>query len=261
MNIELFDTLQPRYTPGAQVIRVSPDTWRLEIPAGAGGHYRLAQLDDYHRLPRQSFPWNAPTNLSLQARAGAAAVPGTWGFGFWNDPFGVGLFNGGELARLPTLPNTAWFFFASPQNYLSLQDNLPAQGNLAATFHSPRWPAIYSLGALLLLPFSVIRPVARLLRSLGRRLVQQSATTLPITTTDWHRYEIDWQVDRVGFWVDGSSILEACTAPIGPLALVFWVDNQFAAIPPDGRLRWGTLANPVPAWIEIRALSIGPLRH
>ena len=254
----VFDTLQPRFTPGAQVFRVSLDTWRLEIPAGEAGHYRLAQLDDYHRLPRKKLPWNAPVSLSLQARASSENNPGTWGFGLWNDPFGAGLFSGGELARLPALPNTAWFFFASPQNYLSLRDDLPAQGSLAATFRSPRWPAIYYLAALPLLPFVVIRPVARLLRRLGRKMVQQSATLLPITITDWHRYEINWQVDRVSFWVDGSLILETSLLPNGPLALVLWIDNQYAAFPPDGRIRWGTLANPEPAWIEIREMSVKP---
>ena len=45
-------------------------------------------------------------------------------------------------------------------------------------------------------------------------------------------------------------------APKGPLGLVIWLDNQYAAWQPDGRLRYGTL-EAGPAWIEIRDLRIG----
>ena len=41
-------------------------------------------------------------------------------------------------------------------------------------------------------------------------------------------------------------------APHGRLSLVIWIDNQYAALPPVGRLRYGTLPNPAPAWMEIR---------
>jgi hypothetical protein len=40
------------------------------------------------------------------------------------------------------------------------------------------------------------------------------------------------------------------------LGFVLWVDNQYAAFPPDGRIRFGSLENPEPAWIEVRNLSI-----
>jgi hypothetical protein len=60
----------------------------------------------------------------------------------------MAILKGTEMLRLPALPNTAWFFFASPPNYLSLRDDLPAQGALAAVFRSPRLPAsLLVLGA------------------------------------------------------------------------------------------------------------------
>jgi hypothetical protein len=37
--------------------------------------------------------------------------------------------------------------------------------------------------------------------------------------------------------------------------LVIWVDNQYVALPPDGRLGFGTLANP-PTWVEIAHLKV-----
>ena len=144
--------LSPRFTPGGQVEAKGQGAWKLQIPAGPGGRYRLAQLDDYARLRRQEYRWRAPFRMELQARASAETLPGTWGFGFWNDPFGMALLSGAEPLRLPALPNTAWFFIASPPNYLSLRDDLPADGALAATFRSPRLPAILFAPAALGLP-------------------------------------------------------------------------------------------------------------
>jgi len=51
-------------------------------------------------------------------------------------------------------------------------------------------------------------------------------------------------------------VLETEIAPPGPLGLVLWVDNQYAALPPDGRLRYGTLPNPEAAWVELEELEI-----
>ena len=56
--------------------------------------------------------------------------------------------------------------------------------------------------------------------------------------------------------MDGVEILHTDIAPSGPMSLVIWVDNQYAALPPNSRLRYGTLPNPEPAWMEIRELSI-----
>src|SRR5512135_1952178 len=109
--------LKPRLSPDAQVISGGQAIWRLTIPPGSSQHYRLAQLDDYDALPRRAFSWEPPLSFALQARASARVIPGTWGFGLWNDPFGMGLLGGTNVLGLPALPNTAWFFFASPQNY------------------------------------------------------------------------------------------------------------------------------------------------
>ncbi len=68
---------------------------------------------------RHAPPWT----FSLRARLSKADLPGTWGFGLWNDPFGLSLGFGGKPARLPALPQTAWFMHASPPNWLSLQDD------------------------------------------------------------------------------------------------------------------------------------------
>jgi hypothetical protein len=246
--------LRPNFTRGARVERRSEDFWHLEIPAGPAGRYRLAQLDDYGHLPRGAFRWQPPLELALRARASEALSPGTWGMGLWNDPFGMAILSGAEVLRLPALPNAAWFFFASPPNYLSLRDDLPAQGGLAAVFSAPNLPPALLLPAGLALPLLALPSTTRWLRRLARRWVRQDACRLEIDPTQWHAYRLLWQAERVRFWVDETLVLETAALPRGPLGLVLWVDNQFAALPPDGRLRFGTLANPQPAWLEIAGL-------
>jgi hypothetical protein len=260
MSHVLSSTLKAVCSPQAQVTLTGVGGWRLEVPAGAGGKYRLAQLDDYTGRPRRQFPWRPPLTVSLRARASAEALPGTWGFGLWNDPFSLSLGFGGGTRRFPTLPNTAWFFHAAPPNYLSLRDDLPAQGFLAATFRAAALPvpilAALSPGVVLF----TFPPAARLIRRLGRRFIRQDAAQVggsrPFALADWHAYQIAWIQDSVVFSVDGNTILHTPVSPHGPLALVIWIDNQYAALPPTGRLAFGALPTPQPAWIEIGDLSL-----
>ncbi len=252
----LLSGLQANLTPGAQVVPGESGAWRLTIPPGPAGRYRLAQLDDYGSLPRRAFRWTPPFSFTLRARASANSIPGTWGFGLWNDPFGMGLLTGKELLRLPALPNTAWFFFASPPNYLSLRDDLPAQGGLCATFHSPTWPALLSILGVLGLPFLFVPPAVRVFRRLARRFVRQEATLLEHNPTEWHTYGLEWQTGSTRFLVDGKVVLQTPVCPRGRLGLVIWVDNQYAALPPTGRLGYGMLPYSEPAWIEIGDLAV-----
>lgn len=248
--------LRSRHTYAAQVRELVDGDWRLELPAGPDGSYRLAQLDDYSGLPRRSFLWQPPARLGLRARISSASVPGTWGFGFWNDPFGLGILQGSQGLRLPALPNAAWFFYASPENYLSFQDHLPASGLLAATFRAVKDPASTLTTGLLSLPLLPWRPFARWLRRVVAGWVPQSAVLIQNDPCQWHTYRIDWQPQQVTFWIDGGLVSETYVSPAGPLACVLWIDNQYVAWLPDGRLRYGTLANAQDAWLEVGKLVI-----
>lgn len=242
-------------TEAARVEEINPGYWHLRIPAGQAGIYRLAQFDDYTALKRREFPWHPPVAIHLQGRASAPDLPGTWGFGLWNDPFSLGLGLGGGVRKLPALPQAAWFFFASPPNYLSFRNDLPAVGGLAATFSSKNIPTLLlGLGAPLL-PTLVLRPVARIFRRLAQRVIGQSAVLMTHDPTTWHDYRILWEKEEVAFAVDGQTVLETAVSPRPPLGLVAWIDNQYAALPPDGKLGWGTLENE-DSWIEIRNLEI-----
>jgi hypothetical protein len=246
----------PRLAGNGSVIREGT-TWRLEIPAGARRTYRLAQLDDYAALPRRRFPHRPPLTLSLRARVSAADLSGTWGFGLWNDPFGFSFGFGGTASRLPALPNAAWFFYASPPNHLAFHDDQPGQGFFAGVLRSPAIPSLAFIPLVPFLPLLALRPLSRLARRLAGEIIQQEGICLDIKTSAWHEYALRWHEEACTFFLDGEKILHVPFAPRPPLALVLWIDNQFAAWAPDGRLGWGLLANPA-AWLEIADLKIEP---
>lgn len=240
---------------GGGAVSVQKNLVRLEIPAGPAQTYRLAQLDDYGGIPRARLPWSAPVVLRLRARASAADLPGTWGFGLWNDPFSASLGLGGMSARLPALPNTAWFFSAGTPNHLALRDDHPAQGFLAATFSAPRIPSLLFAPAGLALPLLALRPTARFIRRAARLLIRESAVSVRTDPVEWHEYTLQWQAGIVRFTVDEEELLTTPVSPRPPLGLVLWIDNQYAAFPPSGRLQMGASANPT-AWIECDQITI-----
>ena len=182
-------------------------------------------------------------------------IPGTWGFGLWNDPFGFSLGFGGKPGRLPVLPNAAWFFHGSPPNWLSLRDEIPAHGFFAGTLNSPRVPSLLLAPALFTLPFLTFRRISRLLRRVAAQTVRQEARAISIDVTEWHNYSIKWLCEEIEFEIDGESILKSSNSPAPPLGLVLWLDNQFAAWTPEGKLGYGTLDNPA-AWLELRTLEM-----
>ena len=249
--------LRPRQTLGSSVHQTATG-WRLDLPAGQSRTYRLAQLDDYGSLSRNRFFHSPPMTLRLCARLSGANLPGTWGFGLWNDPFGLSLGSGGKTGRLPTLPQAVWYMHASLPNWLSLRDDpekVPANGFFAGTFRSLRIPSFLFTPGLLVLPLFAIRPIARFFRRMAVRIIHQDARRVDLDVTQWHEYSFQWMSESCIFRVDGNMILHTPCSPIPPLGLVIWIDNQFAAWTPQGRIRYGTLENNV-AWVEIEKLTI-----
>jgi hypothetical protein len=232
--------------------------WRFSLPAGSKSIYRLAQLDDYGTFRRNHFSHNPPFYMELHARVSSNWMPGTWGFGLWNDPFGVSLGFGGKHGRLPTLPQVAWFMYASPPNWLSFRNDpteVPPNGFFAGTIRSKKIPSLLTAAGLPLLPFTVIRPASRLLRRFARRIIHQDLARIENDVTEWHTYSLQWKSDSCQFSVDDNEILETSLLPQGPLGLVLWIDNQFAAWTPEGRIQFGILKNPE-GWLEIDKLKV-----
>ena len=216
--------------------------WRLSIPAGDSDSYRLAQLDDYARLPRRRFPHRFSSTFSLLARTSSDSIPGTWGFGLWNDPFGLSLGFGGNPFRLPALPNAVWFFGASKENYLSFKDiraernevktkrgasstgeamnaspsalRVAANGFIAQSFRSPKFhPLLIAAGVVF--PFS--RKATR--RMLGR-IIGEDGVAVGVDSTEWRRYSLTWEEKRVSLEVNNVEVFESTVSPNPPLGLV-----------------------------------------
>lgn len=243
-------------SPDARVVELGANSWRFEIASRPTRVYRLAQLDDHMGLARSSFKWKPPLTLSLQSRVSSQDIPGTWGFGFWNDPFSFLLGSDQQARRFPTLPNAAWFFHASSQNYLSFRDDLPASGFLVSTFSSNKIPPALLALASPALGLTLLPQTAQLVRWALRRQVHQSAGLINLDVTEWHTYTLDWQDGLVKFSQDGSEIQQSKVTPHPPLCLVIWIDNQYAALPPNGRVHYGTLPNPEPAWMEVKQIEL-----
>ena len=241
--------LELKHTKGASVLATG-DGYHLAIPSGNKSSYRLAQFDDYAQFARGDFPHRPSLSLSLRARASAASLPGTWGFGLWNDPFGLSIGFGGSPRRLPALPNALWFFHASAENHLSFGDN-PGNGFLAQVFRSPAFPLGRLLKVGVTFPFSRIKA-----REYMGKIVEEDGVRLEVDVTQWHGYRLEWSPTRSAFWVDEALVLETSVSPRHPLGLVIWVDNQYAAFPPEGKLGFGILENTEPAWLEVEDLEL-----
>ena len=201
--------MNERATRGASVTSTE-NGWRLGIQKGDSSGYRNAQLDDYAQLPRHRFPHRG-LSLSLRARTSSSSPAGTWGFGLWNDPFGLSLGFGGSPFRLPALPNAVWFFYASQQNYLSFTDDKPAQGFLAQTFRSPKFHPLLILAGLAL-PFSPLRETARKLLS---KVIDEDSVAVSVDVTQWHRYRLEWTRSgkRTAWYVDDTLVFESPVSP------------------------------------------------
>ena len=273
-----YTQLKPHSTPSASVEEISSESahYLLTVPAGKADKYRNAQLDDYAQLTRRRFPHHSPITLNLSARTSNNSIPGTWGFGLWNDPFGLSIGYGGKPWRLPALPNAVWFFGASEENYLSFKEPFHpersgaqsrgastapptnggsaqrgvANGFLAQSFRAPKFHPLLALAGLVF-PFS--RKVTRQLMS---EVIAEDGISLDVDTTDWHRYRFEWEEKRVSFKVDEVQVFESDTSPHPPLGLVIWIDNQYAAFTPEGKIGFGVLENPEPAWLEVKDIEV-----
>jgi hypothetical protein len=251
-----------RATHNAKVEKIK-DGWRLGIHKGDSSGYRNAQLDDYAQLPRHRFPHRG-LSLSLRARTSSISTTGTWGFGLWNEPFGLSLGFGGSPFQLPALPNAVWFFYASPQNYLSFATGFDtggkstrptrppvANGFMAQTFRSPKFHPLLILAGLAL-PFS--RGMARKLLS---KVIAEDSVTVSVDVTHWHRYKLVWTRSgkRTAWYVDDALVFESPVSPNPPLGVIIWIDNQYAAFTPEGKISFGVLEGEE-EWLEVEDILI-----
>ena len=252
MNIDL----DKRETGGGWIAGNGSQQFSLNLPPTSSGSYTLAQLDDYMHLQRGEFPHQPPVSLQLKARVSTPDMLGTWGFGFWNDPFSVGLGAGGMRRILPVLLNAAWFFYGSPPNHLSLMDGLPSCGFYAQVFRSPRLPSVLSLLGLPALPFLLWPNTARILRKAAQALIDEDAMALDIDVTEWHAFSLGLAKQGVDFSIDGQVVFSTPMLPKGRLGLVVWIDNQYFRFTPEGKIGFGFLGMGTAQSVHIQNLSL-----
>lgn len=266
--------LHPHLIGGGRLEQPSPGVIRMLAPPAERG-YVDAQVDDYQGLRRGKFPWAPPLQLSLRARASHPSPPGTLGFGFWNDPFGVSLGGAGGVRRFPAAPQAMWFFYGSPPNEfgfggqtggrVAAGSGVRARGDRAgqtppapwraAVIRSPALPAwLVAPGAalaFLLAAVPVVRiPVVRAIRWAVAGAEAAIATPLD----EWHSYAIAWQPEQIRFEVDGRPVLRTRVSPHGRLGFVAWIDNQYAVLSERRGIRFGTLPIESENWLEIADL-------
>jgi hypothetical protein len=88
------------------------------------------------------------------------------------------------------------------------------------------------------------------------KVIGEDGVHIEVDVTQWHRYRLDWRADRVSFEVDDTRVFESPVSPKPPLGLVIWIDNQYAAFTPEGKIGFGVLENPEPAWLEIKDIHV-----
>ncbi len=222
----------------------------LVLDGASAARYSDSQLDDFHGRARDEFLWEPPLCLALRARFshGQAALRGTAGFGWWNAPF-----EGDRATEVAVGPQVLWFFFGSPPNRLAATPGWSGDGWFAQGMVVPSAPGwLVELGMRLMrLPF--VQPLARRAASGVSRAAEQPLHYLDIT--QWHEYRIEWRASGVRWLVDGATVLRYAAPPRGPLALVIWMDNQWATLDGAG----GLLDPPDPQWMEVADLSVEPL--
>jgi hypothetical protein len=248
--------LQNRAVNGGQVLGSLEQGYRLSIPEIKTKKYCLAQVDNYMHLARPKFPYQPPLKICLEACVSNPEIKGTWGFGLWNDPFSLGFAAGGMSRLLPVLPNVAWFFYASEENYLSLRDTQPGAGFHVKSFCSPLLPSLLSVLAVPGLPFVFWLPAARLLRRLSRVIVKEDTKILAVPVDTWHTYNLVWEDAIVHFSVDEVEVFRTAVSPQGRMGLVIWIDNQYFRFDRLGKLGFGFLQTPAPEQLQVRNLMI-----
>ncbi len=242
-----------RILVGASEMEPTPTGLRLVLDGAQAGILSDSELNDLRGYNRRDLPWRPPLRMEVEACAshGLDKLVGTAGFGFWNDPFN-------PAQGLTAAPNAVWFFFASPPARMPFVPSGSPNGWKAATLNGGNVPE-----ALVALGLQALRvPIlGSLLYRLARnRSIPAAEVTLTTALEAPHLYRIEWRVDRADFWVDDVHVLRSPTPPRVPLGFVAWLDNNCASETPSGDLTWDRLATPEREWLEMRRVTITPLR-
>lgn len=240
-------SLQP-YLVGAAELEKIDDGVRFILDGAQANEYSDSQLDDFHGRGREAYLWRPPVSLKVQARFSheQAALRGTAGFGWWNVPF-----RGDQVADVTVGPQVLWFFFGSPPSNLAASPGWAGHGWFAQGLNVPTYPPWFMTLGMLALRLPLLNRLAHRAATQATRATEQPLPNLDIT--QWHDYRIDWKRTHADFWLDNQRILRTTTPSKGPLALVLWMDNQWATLDGNG----GLLSVSGRQWMELRGVEIG----
>jgi hypothetical protein len=237
-----------RYLVGrAASLEVAPTGARLVLDGAQAAEYSDSQLDDSHGRQREEFLWIPPLRLTVRARFShpQAELRGTAGFGWWNAPF-----EAGRATNVALGPQVLWFFFGSAPSNLAATPGWSGQGWFAQGMKVPTLPGWFVKLGMLAMRLPLLKTVAQQGAGTVSRAAEQPLPDLDIT--QWHEYVIAWESQHADFFVDGEHILRYDAPPTGPLALVLWMDNQWATIDGAG----GLLNVPQRQWLELGEVQI-----
>ncbi|MGB0387590.1 MAG: hypothetical protein ACPGWR_22450 [Ardenticatenaceae bacterium] len=243
--LESIPSLEPYLVGGARMEERGEGV-RFILDGASAGEYSDSQLDDFHGRERKGFVWRPPATLAVRARFshGQGVLRGTAGFGWWNAPF-----VGDQAINATVGPQVLWFFFGSPPSNLAAAPGWSGNGWFAQGLNVPTWPNWFTKLGMFALRLPLLNRLAHRAAEGATRASEQPLHHLDIT--QWHDYRIEWRKKEANFWVDDTHILRTHSPPQGPLALVLWIDNQWATLQGNG----GLLDIPQPQWMELNFSS------
>jgi hypothetical protein len=244
---------------GGGTINITESSLLLILPDMSGTGYVDAEINDYGK--KMPLLWSPPLCMKLRARTShpfvrnntpkdSITLLGTAGFGFWNAPFLLAKRIGSRL------PESVWFFYASPPSRLCLVPDSPGWGWKAQVVHAHR-PGFFAS----LFPTLATVAWARMSghdKSAGKWVQKLSGAQEAILEADltvWNEYSLEWTKEVATFSVNNKQICCMVNPPQGPLGFVAWIDNQFAVATPRGEFRSGVLKGSS-QWLELADMSI-----
>jgi hypothetical protein len=87
------------------------------------------------------------------------------------------------------------------------------------------------------------------------KVIAEDSVSLSVDVTQWHRYRLEWRPKRVVWYVDDAPVFESPISPNAsrPLGIIIWIDNQYAAFTPEGKIAFGVLEGGE-EWLEVEDL-------
>ena len=234
-------SLRP-YLVGAGCMEHTVDGVYFILDGANAEEYSDSQLDDFHGRTRKAFVWQPPVTLVVRARFSHPQnlLRGTAGFGWWNAPF-----EGDQATKATIGPQVLWFFFGSPPSNLAAAPGWSGNGWFAQALNMRTWPKWLTKVGMLAWRRPLLKRLAHRATKRATRASEQPLHDIDIT--EWHDYRIEWRKKYADFWVNDRQVLRSKAPSKGPLALVLWMDNQWATLQGSG----GLLDVPQRQWMEL----------